>query len=134
MSNCCTTCLQPIQPYRIVRTIKERNAIPCEERMDGMLVLVIEDSYTRYVMKGGNNYCNNLNWKKDTISDEDLVLKIGHVTEDVEVSEPIESEYLNNKYPTALEGFRVTVEPLNTTFQKVSRNRWSIIANFLNDE
>ena len=57
----------PIFPYRVVQNLKERNSLPCSERMRGMKVVVIQGvvgtgtpPYTEYMMQG-NDPCNNDN-------------------------------------------------------------------------
>lgn len=126
----------PIFPYRIVQTLAERNTIPCNERIDGMIVTVVQGSnvpdkddklpkpYTQYMLKG-NNICNNNNWVKviDTMQLQD---QIGHATEFELIDDELTDEYLNNRYPNALEGFRVTIKPLNTTFNKLSDGTWTM--------
>ena len=143
MSNC--GCNSAIFPYRVVQTLAERNAIPCSERMNGMIVTVVQASttpdntgyvqpaYTQYMLKGGDP-CVNSNWKKLSVDAQTLSSSVGHVTEETLNSQVVDDTYLNNKYPTALEGFKVTVLPLNTTFMKVSNNRWAITNTKLNND
>lgn len=135
----------PIFPYRVVQTLSERNTIPCDERVNGMIVTVVQagtiadesgippPAFTQYMLQGGN-ICSNASWKKYSVDSGVLTTSVGHVTEEIVVDEPLENEYFNTKYPRALEGFRVTVLPLNTTFMKISNNRWVITNNILNDE
>lgn len=69
--------------YRVVRTVKERNAIDCCHRKLGMRVMVIgqDYSYVDYILKG-ENPCSNDNWflagngegDIDTINDSDVIL------------------------------------------------------------
>lgn len=126
------SCNTPFPIYRIVQTQAERNSIPCDERMNGMIVTVVEGStleqgrlirpYTRYMLQGGDA-CNNNNWKK--LIDQDSVEEsVGHVTETVAQDPPLTNDYFNNKYPNSKEGFKVTITPLNTTFMKIKGNVW----------
>lgn len=135
----------PIFPYRVVQTLSERNTIPCDERVNGMIVTVVQagtvadesgfppPAFTQYMLKGGD-ICSNKSWKKVSIDSNALQTSIGHVTEEILADIPLENEYFNNKYPNALEGFKITVLPLNTTFMKISNNRWVLTNNILNDE
>lgn len=70
--------------YRVVRTVKERNAIDCCHRKLGMRVMVIgqDFSYKDYILKG-ENICSNDFWSLDengpgpiidTINDSDVTL------------------------------------------------------------
>ncbi len=69
--------------YRVVRTVKERNAIDCCHRKLGMRVMVIgqDYSYKDYILKG-EDICSNDNWELveagsggiDTINDSDVTL------------------------------------------------------------
>ena len=134
----------PFPIYRIVQNLTERNTIPCDERMRGMLVTVIQASavpdesgsippaFTQYMLQGVD-ICNNISWVKYSVDNDTLTTKVGHKTEESLVSEEITNLYLNNKYPKAIEGFQVTITPLNSTFMKVSSDRWVLTNNFLND-
>ena len=129
----------PIFPYRVVQNLKERNSLPCSERMRGMKVVVIQGvvgtgtpPYTEYTMQG-NDPCNNDNWRKITVDNVVLENTVGHVTLESLDETPISNTYLNNRYPSTLEGFRVTILPLNTTFMKISNGRWVITNNILSN-
>lgn len=129
----------PIFPYRVVQNLREMNTIPCSERIRGMKVVVIQGTagtetppYTEYMLQG-NDPCNNDNWKKVTVDNIVLENTVGHATEETLDENPITDEYLNLKYPAVLEGFKVTVLPINTTFMKISQGRWVITNNILNN-
>lgn len=129
----------PIFPYRVVQNLKEMNSLPCAERIRGMKVVVIQGvvgsetpPYTEYMMQG-NDPCNNDNWRKITVDNVVLENTVGHATEETLDEDPISDEYLNLKYPAVLEGFKVTVLPINTTFMKISQGRWVITNNILNN-
>ena len=129
----------PIFPYRVVQNLKERNSLPCSERMRGMKVVVIQGvvgtgtpPYTEYMMQG-NDPCNNDNWRKITVDNVVLENTVGHVTLESLDETPISNTYLNNRYPSTLEGFRVTILPLNTTFMKISNGRWVMTNNILSN-
>ena len=129
----------PIFPYRVVQNLREMNTIPCSERIRGMKVVVIQGivgtetpPYTEYMLQG-NDPCNNDNWKKVTVDNIVLENTVGHATEETLDENPITDEYLNLKYPAVLEGFKVTVLPINTTFMKISQGRWVITNNILNN-
>lgn len=137
MSNCNCGKL-PIFPYRIVQNVRERNSIPCSERLIGMKVLVILGSingdfpYTEYMLQG-TDPCNNNNWRKVTVDGNTLENTVGHATIEVLDENPITNAFLNLKYPNVLEGFKVTILPLNTTFMKISGGRWVLTNNILNN-
>ena len=129
----------PIFPYRVVQNLKEMNSLPCAERIRGMKVVVVQGvvgsetpPYTEYMMQG-NDPCNNDNWRKITVDNVVLENTVGHATEETLDEDPISDEYLNLKYPAVLEGFKVTVLPINTTFMKISQSRWVITNNILNN-
>ena len=142
MSDCNKT---PIFPYRVVQNYAERNSIPCTERIRGMIVTVITTSnvtdetgtipppFTQYMLQG-MNICDNSSWVRYSVDNIILSMTVGHKTENEEVSQPISNSYLDNKYPKALEGFKVTIVPLNTTFMKISEGRWVITNNIVNNE
>lgn len=113
-------------PYRVVQTIYERNTIPCSERLNGMLVTVVgsDSSYKQFMLQGGDP-CVNSNWKP--VLDLSAILSmVGHFTIEDDVNGEIEDIYLNTRFPKSLEGFRVTFLSLNTTFMKISGDRWVI--------
>lgn len=129
----------PIFPYRVVQNLREMNSLPCSERIRGMKVVVVQGvvgtetpPYTEYMMQG-NDPCNNDNWRKITVDNVVLENTVGHATEETLDEDPISDEYLNLKYPAVLEGFKVTILPLNTTFMKISQGRWVITNNILNN-
>lgn len=135
----CNCSKLPIFPYRVVQNLRERNSLPCAERIRGMKVAVIEGilgteapPYTEYMMQGVDP-CNNDNWRKVTVDSSTLINTVGHATEETLDEDPISNEYLNLKYPAVLEGFKVTILPLNTTFMKISQGRWVITNNILNN-
>lgn len=116
--------------YKIVQTITERNTIPCEERINGMIVTVVGNdfSYKQYMLKGGDP-CVNSNWKPHNLSIEELNDVIGHKTITTEVTVPITSSELNTRFPKAKEGFQVTYTALNTTFMKIFDDSWLMSNN-----
>lgn len=70
--------------YRVVRTVKERDAIDCCHRKLGMRVMVIgqDNSFKEYILKG-EHACSNDKWFLDqggsgpgidTINDSDVIL------------------------------------------------------------
>ena len=116
--------------YKIVQTITERNTIPCEERINGMIVTVVGNdfSYKQYMLKGGDP-CVNSNWKPHSLSVEELNDVIGHKTITTEVTVPITISELNTRFPKAKEGFQVTYTALNTTFMKIFNDSWLMSNN-----
>lgn len=130
MDNCVECQDKRIFPYRIVQTIYERNTIPCIERLNGMIVTVVgsDNSYKQYILKGGDP-CVNENWKEYNLSAQNLQGYLGHETLLDPVSLPITDEYLNSRFPEALEGFRVTILSLNTTFMKIFNEKWLMSNN-----
>ena len=79
MNNCCPDG-SPLPTYRIVQTIYERNTIPCEERMNGLLVTVVGNTqtYRQYMLQGGDPCVNN-NWV-EILNLNQVNNKLGHVT------------------------------------------------------
>ena len=85
--------------YRVVRTIKERNAIDCCHRKLGMRVMVIgqDYSYKDYILKG-ENICSNDDWTLveggsggiDTINDSDVTLLDDY--SDLDITKDIETQ------------------------------------------
>lgn len=128
-SNCCH---ESVRHYRVVNSIFERNTIPCEERINGMLVTVtgLDNSYKQYILKGGDP-CVNTNWKEFGLSYPNIEKAVGHETIPSLESQylPVTSSYLNSRYPESKEGFRVTVSNLNTTFMKVYGDVWVMTNN-----
>lgn len=126
MSNCCK---EPVIAYRVVKTLLERNNIPCEERMEGMIVTVIgtDKSYKQYILRG--EPCANSSWVSYGMDKELLKTYIGHITVVSNRNENITSEYLNSRFPEALEGFKVTFSNLNTTFMKIFDDEWIMSGN-----
>ena len=127
MSNC--NGIDSLATYRVVQTIYERNTIPCVERLNGMLVTVVgaNKSYLQYMLQGGDP-CVNSNWVLYSTGIDPLG---DHKTIEEEATLPITSSYLNSRFPTAKEGFKVTVLNLNTTFMKVFGDRWVMTNNIL---
>lgn len=121
--------IDSLAAYRIVQTIYERNTIPCVERLNGMLVTVVgaNKSYSQYMLQGGDP-CVNSNWVLYSTGIDPLG---DHKTIEEEATLPITSNYLNSRFPTAKEGFKVTVLNLNTTFMKVFGDRWVMTNNVL---
>ena len=125
MDNCCDNSVQ-ILAYRVVQTIYERNTIPCEERLNGMMVTVVgsDSSYKQYMMQGGDP-CVNSNWV-EMLNLNEVANTLGHVTVETEEQEVITNLYLNERFPGTKEGFTVTFLDRNTSFKKVSGSRWAI--------
>lgn len=125
MNNCCDNSVQ-ILAYRVVQTIYERNTIPCEERLNGMIVTVVgpDSSYKQYMMQGGDP-CVNSNWV-ETLNLNQIINTIGHVTVETDPLETITDLYLNERFPGTQEGFTVFFLDRNTSFKKVSLGRWVI--------
>ena len=128
----CNDCneINSIAAYRVVQTVYERNTIPCNERLNGMVVTVVgaDNSYLQYMLQGGDP-CVNSNWKPYNFSVEELNDMIGHKTITTEVTTPITSSELNTRFPKAKEGFQVTYTTLNTTFMKIFDNSWVMSNN-----
>lgn len=89
--------------YRVVRTVKERDAIDCCHRKLGMRVMVIgqDYSYKDYLLKG-EKPCNNENWFLvennsdggiDTINDSDVILLDNYdsldITQDIKTQQDL---------------------------------------------
>ena len=127
----CNDCneIDSLATYRVVQTIYDRNIIPCIERLNGMLVTVVgaNKSYLQYMLQGGDP-CVNSNWVLYSIGIDPLG---NHKTIEEKATLPITSSYLNSRFPTAKEGFKVTVLNLNTTFMKVFGDRWVMTNNVL---
>ena len=127
----CNDCneIDSLAAYRVVQTIYERNTIPCIERINGMIVTVVGNdlSYKQYMLQGGDP-CVNSNWVLYSTGIDTLG---NHKTIEVEIALPITSSYLNSRFPTVKEGFKVTVLNLNTTFMKVFGDRWVMTNNVL---
>lgn len=99
--------------YRVVRTIKERNAIDCCHRKLGMRVMVIgqDYSYKDYILKGED--CSNDDWYLvnndsegpiDTITDGDVTLLDDY--SDLNIGTNIETQQDLNK---ALHDLLITI-------------------------
>lgn len=91
--------------YRVVRTIKERNAIDCCHRKLGMKVMVIGQnySYKDYILKG-EHVCSNDNWvldetnsgpSIDNVNDSDVTLLDDY--SDLDITQDIETQQDLNK-------------------------------------
>lgn len=92
--------------YRVVRTVKERDAIDCCHRKLGMRVMVIGQDYSfkDYILKG-EDHCTNDNWilaptgsgggDIDTITDGDVTLLDDY--SELDVSEEIKTQQDLNK-------------------------------------
>ena len=129
MSNC-EDCFptMPLIAYRVVQTMAERNTIPCTERMNGLVVTVVEDNFKQYMLQGGDP-CVNVNWV-EYMSEDYIRRTVGHFT-DTTTSPPvpITSAYLNSRFPESQEGFMVTFTALNTTFLRIAEDIWILIGN-----
>ena len=127
----CNNCneIDSLAAYRVVQTIYERNTIPCIERINGMIVTVVGNdlSYKQYMLQGSDP-CVNSNWVLYSTGIDTLG---NHKSIEEELNLPITSSYLNSRFPTAKEGFKVTVLNLNTTFMKVFGDRWVMTNNIL---
>lgn len=85
--------------YRVVRTVKERNAIDCCHRKLGMRVMVIGQDYSfkDYILKG-ENICSNDDWflveqgsgSIDTINDSDVTLLDDY--SDLDITQDIQTQ------------------------------------------
>ena len=136
MGDC--NCKNLVPAFRVVQTISERNGIPCDERLDGMVVVVVNDNYQAYKLKPSKNtdVCGNTGWVRDNLNYNDIRDKFGHYTETVYEGnyDDITALYLNTKYPDVMEGFRVFIEPLNTTFEKIKGTSWKIYSSIKLDK
>lgn len=121
--------------YLVLDSIYDMKTLPCDKRYKGMLVTVIgqDESYRQFMLKG-DDICNNSSWEELNIDISKIAEKIGHVSlENIDNSVNITDEYLNNLFPSALEGFKITVISLNTTFIKISKGRWILTNSLLNN-
>lgn len=116
----------PLPTYRIVQSIYERNTIPCDERMNGLLVTIVGDNqtYKQYMLQGGDP-CVNSNWV-EILNLNEVKNRLGHVTIETDDQDVITPAYLNERFPGTLEGFSVTFTNRNSTFTKISADRWGI--------
>ena len=120
--------------YRVVRTIKERNAIDCCHRKLGMRVMVIgqDYSYKDYILKG-ENICSNDDWSLveggsggiDTINDSDVTLLDDYsdldITKDIETQQDL-NQVLASILKTVLAN---TVGDKNRVFEQIQPSaRW----------
>lgn len=117
-------CGKDVLAYRVVQTLNERNTIPCDERIDGMIVTVVQDGYARYMLQGKDPCINN--WVS---LDSLLVKRIGGAT--VESLEDTTNTYLDRTFPEALEGFSLTVLRDNSSYRKTS-NGWALTSSIEN--
>lgn len=99
--------------YRVVRTVKERNAIDCCHRKLGMRVMVIgqDYSYKDYILKGED--CSNDDWVlvengsggETTVNDSDVTLLDDYsnldVTKNIETQQDL-NQVLSNILQTIL--------------------------------
>ena len=135
---CDCNCEKLVQGFRVVQTISERNSIPCSERLNGMIVIVVEDNYQAYKLtpKSNKDVCKNIGWVKNGLSYEDIINKLGHYTEldYTGNGDDITKLYLNTRYPKVLEGFRVFIEPLNITFEKIVDDNWKMYGSIKLDK
>ena len=107
--------------YRVVRTIKERNAIDCCHRKLGMRVMVIgqDYSYKEYTLQG-ENACSNDNWvldetnsgpSIDTINDSDVTLLDDY--SDLDITQDIETQQdLNKVLSTILQSILLQIQSI----------------------
>lgn len=121
--------------YKVVKSIKEMNLIPCKERSLGMIVTVLKEGFTydQYILVG-TDHCQNSYWEKYGMKVDDLAEYLGGETIGETPDEPITDRYLNERFPNSIEGFKVTFLELNTTFMKVFGDRWIMSNNFLNNK
>lgn len=119
-----------INNHVIVQSISERNTIPCENRVNGMIVTVIgtDLSYNQYMLKGGDP-CVNTNWKPHGLTLKDVNETVGHETITDMPEQTITSLELNTRFPNAKEGFKVTYTKLNSTFMKIFSDVWVMSNN-----
>lgn len=117
--------LKTTVPYRVVKTISERDNIPTEERVLGLTVTVIDENFQQYMLQG-----LPATWVKVGVQSELIQNSYGHVTVSDNVSS-ISKAGLNSKFPDAKEGFRVTYTALSTTFMKVFNGEWVMTNNKL---
>ena len=129
--------------YRVVRTIKERNAIDCCHRKLGMKVMVIgqDYSYKDYILKGENT-CSNDNWFLneggsgpviDTINDSDVTLLNDYG--DLDITKDIETQqYLNQVLSSILQTIlnNQTVGDKHYTHEQVVASSLWIVNHNLN--
>ena len=129
--------------YRVVRTVKERNAIDCCHRKLGMKVMVIgqDYSYKDYILKGENT-CSNDNWFLneggsgpviDTINDSDVTLLNDYgdldITKDIETQQDL-NQVLSSILQTILNN--QTVGDKHYTHEQVVASSLWIINHNLN--
>ena len=122
--------------YRVVRTVKERNAIDCCHRKLGMKVMVIgqDYSYKDYILKG-ENACSNDDWFLDeggsgpvidTINDSDVTLLDDY--SDLDITQDIETQQdLNQVLARILTSIlnNQTTGDKNRTFEQIMPSvRW----------
>lgn len=129
--------------YRVVRTVKERNAIDCCHRKLGMKVMVIgqDYSYKDYILKGENT-CSNDNWFLneggsgpviDTINDSDVTLLNDYgdldITKDIETQQDL-NQVLSSILQTILNN--QTVGDKHYTHEQVVASSLWIVNHNLN--
>lgn len=129
--NCNNNCTDPILPYKVVQSKAEMRSIPCDDRINGMVVTVINEGFKQYQLQGGD-ICNNNNWVKYGITMEDINSVMGHDILEVGDCAELTDETLNGFYPVAKPGFRVTTEACNATYMKINDNRWVVYSTFNN--
>lgn len=119
-----------LHAYRVTDTISERNRIPCNQRLRGMLVTVIgkDESFKSYMLKG-KDICSNDSWELFQGFKQENA--IDHVTIQG-IPSPYETKIvnLNQTYPDVKEGFRITYPDLETTFTKIAGNKWVTTNSF----
>lgn len=125
-------CTDPVLPYRVVQKRAEMRAIPCDERINGMIVTVIEEDYKQYMLKGGDR-CNNNNWVENSIDLSVILNTMGHDILEYGNCSDLTDSLLNEFYPDAKPGFRVTVEVCQVTYMKINDGRWASYSTFNNN-
>jgi len=130
--NCNNKCTEPILPYRVVQTRAEMRSIPCDERINGMIVTVIQENFKQYQVRGGD-ICNNNNWVDNTVDLTVIYNTMGHDVLETGDCEDLTNEVLNTYYPEAKPGFRATVEACQVTYMKINDSRWLAYSTFSNN-
>ena len=128
-----SSCNDPIFPYKVVQTNAEMRAIPCGDRINGMIVTVIGEGFKQYQLQGGD-ICNNNNWKSFGLTFEEVNNSMGHALLEVGNCDSLNNTALDSYYPEAKPGFRVSVEACNVTYMKISNHRWVAYSTFSNND
>ena len=136
----CGGCSNPLQTYVIVGTRTAMRAIPCGDRVNGMIVSVVSEDFKFYQLQGGD-ICNNNNWIEVELGGgtlecpcEDPEPIVLHYTlGKAELPPSIEEftdTFLNNLFPEAPEGFKVTCDAYDVTAFKVANNTWRFFRTY----